>query len=130
MPVYVYECGRCSHRFEMKQGFDDEPKAVCPRCEGKAKRVFQAAPVIFKGSGFYVTDHRPSQGKDKSADGGPGKKESKGEQKLLKFWNKSSIIFASLCRDDQARAGWPHQIRVSLFTVLINTGRFDLWRSR
>jgi putative FmdB family regulatory protein len=60
MPIYEYECGTCCHRFEKRQGFDEEPKAVCPRCEGKARRVFHAAPIIFKGKGFYVTDHRPS----------------------------------------------------------------------
>jgi putative FmdB family regulatory protein len=73
MPIYEYECGSCRHRFEKRQGFDDEPKAVCPRCEGKARRVFHAAPVIFKGSGFYVTDHR----KNTESDVSPAKKETK-----------------------------------------------------
>ena len=58
MPVYEYECGHCRHRFEVKQGFHDKPKADCPQCQKPAKRVFHPAPVIFKGSGFYVTDHR------------------------------------------------------------------------
>ena len=75
MPVYEYECGFCRHRFEKKQSFNDEPKAVCPRCKGKAKRVIHAAPVIFKGSGFYVTDHRKNDG----SEGASGVKESKGE---------------------------------------------------
>jgi putative FmdB family regulatory protein len=75
MPIYEYECGSCRHRFEKRQGFDDEPKAVCPRCEGKARRVFHAAPVIFKGSGFYVTDHR----KKTESEGAPARKESKAE---------------------------------------------------
>lgn len=75
MPVYEYECGSCRHRFDMRQRFDDEPKAVCPRCEGKARRVFHAAPVIFKGSGFYVTDHRPSQEKHREPDKGGSKSE-------------------------------------------------------
>jgi putative FmdB family regulatory protein len=64
MPIYEYECGHCHHRFEMKQGFDEEPQAICPQCQGRARRVFHAAPVIFKGSGFYITDSRPSR-KDK-----------------------------------------------------------------
>jgi putative FmdB family regulatory protein len=75
MPIYEYECGSCRHRFEKRQGFDDEPKAVCPRCEGKARRVFHAAPVIFKGSGFYITDHRKKTG----SEGESVKKESKAE---------------------------------------------------
>jgi len=64
MPVYEYECGHCSFRFEMRQGFDEEPQAMCPQCQGRARRVFHSTPVIFKGSGFYVTDSR--QGKEKA----------------------------------------------------------------
>ena len=60
MPVYEYECGHCHHRFEVKQGFHDKPQAECPQCKKKAKRIFHPSPIIFKGSGFYVTDHRKS----------------------------------------------------------------------
>jgi putative FmdB family regulatory protein len=58
MPIYEYECGHCGHKFELKQGFHDKPQAACPKCRKKAKRVFHPTPIIFKGSGFYVTDHR------------------------------------------------------------------------
>ena len=58
MPIYEYECGHCQCRFEMKQGFDEEPEAMCPQCQGRARRVFQSTPIIFKGSGFYITDSR------------------------------------------------------------------------
>ncbi len=60
MPTYVYECNSCKHRFEQRQSFDDDPLTDCPRCEGSVRRVFQPAPIIFKGSGFYVTDSRPA----------------------------------------------------------------------
>ncbi len=58
MPNYEYECTHCGHRFELKQRFQDKPQAECPQCKKKAKRVFHPTPIIFKGSGFYVTDHR------------------------------------------------------------------------
>ncbi len=58
MPTYEYECGKCQFRFERKQSFDEEPVAACPQCQGKARRVIHSTPVIFKGSGFYVTDSR------------------------------------------------------------------------
>ena len=58
MPIYEYECGHCRCRFEMKQGYDEEAQAMCPQCQGRARRVFQSTPVIFKGSGFYITDSR------------------------------------------------------------------------
>ena len=77
MPIYEYECGLCRHRFERKQRFDEEPVAVCPRCQGKARRVIHSTPVIFKGSGFYVTDTR--EGGEK---GGAGaRKKGKGREK-------------------------------------------------
>ena len=58
MPIYEYECGLCQFRFERKQGFDEEPIAMCPKCQGKARRIFHSNPIIFKGSGFYTTDNR------------------------------------------------------------------------
>jgi putative FmdB family regulatory protein len=60
MPIYEYECGSCHHRFELKQSYHDKPQASCPQCKNKARRVFHPSPIIFKGSGFYVTDHRSS----------------------------------------------------------------------
>ena len=52
----------------MRQGFDEEPEAMCPQCQGRARRVFHSTPVIFKGSGFYITDSR--KGKDPEASAG------------------------------------------------------------
>jgi len=75
MPVYEYECGNCSHRFELKQGFNDKPRAECPQCQEIARRVFHPTPIIFKGSGFHVTDHRPS-GKDKEPEKSEGESEA------------------------------------------------------
>ena len=67
MPTYEYECGHCSYRFDIRQGFDDEPEAMCPQCQSKARRVFHPAPIIYKGSGFYVTDSRKSGTPDKTS---------------------------------------------------------------
>lgn len=58
MPIYEYECSSCRTRFERKQRFDDEPISICPSCQGRARRLIQAVPIVFKGSGFYVTDNR------------------------------------------------------------------------
>ncbi len=58
MPIYEYECGCCRSRFEMKQGFDEAPVAMCPHCQGKVRRVLHSTPIIFHGGGFYVTDQR------------------------------------------------------------------------
>ncbi|MFC1873512.1 FmdB family zinc ribbon protein [Chloroflexota bacterium] len=71
MPIYEYECGDCSFRFEKKQGFDDTPVAVCPECGGKVHRVFSPLPIIFKGSGFYITDSRGGGGTQESTSKAP-----------------------------------------------------------
>ncbi len=58
MPIYEYECDGCRSRFERRQGFHDEPVTECPECQGSVRRLIHPAPIIFKGSGFYVTDSR------------------------------------------------------------------------
>jgi putative FmdB family regulatory protein len=58
MPLYDYECPECGLVFEMKQSFDDEAVADCPQCQSASRRMFTPVPIIFKGSGFYITDHR------------------------------------------------------------------------
>ena len=58
MPIYQYKCDVCHCDFEKKQKFDAKPVAECPKCQGQARRVFNSVPVIFKGSGFYITDSR------------------------------------------------------------------------
>jgi putative FmdB family regulatory protein len=76
MPIYEYECKSCRHHFEKRQGFHDEPKAECPQCKGKSRRIIRASPVIFKGSGFYVTDHRPAEAKNPASEPKDTKKET------------------------------------------------------
>ena len=58
MPIYEYRCQKCAHEYEKREGFDAPAQQRCPKCRGKALRVLQAAPIVFKGSGFYQTDYR------------------------------------------------------------------------
>src|SRR5437868_12128103 len=57
MPTYEYLCQTCSHRFETWQKMTDEPLTTCPECGSHIRRVFYPAGLVFKGSGFYKTDH-------------------------------------------------------------------------
>jgi putative FmdB family regulatory protein len=90
MPTYEYECSSCGHRFEELQGIMDKPIRTCPRCGGEVRRLISGGiGVLFKGSGFYITDHRSesykkkekeekkgySQTKDKDVATKPAKKE-------------------------------------------------------
>jgi putative FmdB family regulatory protein len=74
MPTYEYECKSCSHTFEVFQSMNDQPLKDCPKCGKEVRRlIFGGAGVIFKGSGFYVTDKNKSStaksGKDTAAAG-------------------------------------------------------------
>ena len=57
MPTYEYECPS-GHRYEKREGFDAPATQRCARCRRTARRVLHAPPIVFKGSGFYVTDSR------------------------------------------------------------------------
>ena len=68
MPTYEYACRDCGEHLEVVQSFKDAPLTECGRCGGTLRKVFSAAGIIFKGSGYYVTDSRK---------GGSGSSESK-----------------------------------------------------
>lgn len=59
MPLYTYRCNACDYTFEVRQRMTDEPLTECPSCgKGEARRVINPVGVVFKGSGFYITDSR------------------------------------------------------------------------
>lgn len=62
MPKYQYHCNDCDADLEVQQKFTDDALTVCPECQGNLRKVFSAVGVVFKGSGFYKTDSRPSTG--------------------------------------------------------------------
>ena len=67
MPTYEYECRKCGHEFEFFQTMTAEPLKKCPKCRGQLRRkIGSGAGLIFKGSGFYITDYR-SEGYRKAA---------------------------------------------------------------
>ena len=61
MPVYVYHCDHCGFQFEQQQKFSDNPLKKCPECgKNLLHKVYTPVGIIYKGSGFYSTDHRSS----------------------------------------------------------------------
>jgi putative FmdB family regulatory protein len=79
MPLYEYQCKKCSHRFERLQQFSDAPVKKCPDCGGKVEQLISAPTVQFKGSGWYVTDYakKPSgASKSESKSDSEGKSDS------------------------------------------------------
>ncbi len=60
MPIYSYKCDKCGARFDRMQRFTDKPLTRCPECQGPVKRLIQPAGIVFKGSGWYITDSKKS----------------------------------------------------------------------
>ncbi len=87
MPIYVYRCDSCGAELERRQSFADAPLTKCERCHGALRKVLSPAAVIFKGSGFYVTDNHANSGTNgrngsgEKAEGGEKNGDDKSEKK-------------------------------------------------
>ncbi|MCK4258271.1 MAG: FmdB family transcriptional regulator [Halanaerobiales bacterium] len=88
MPIYEYECKNCG-RFEKLEKITASPLTECPTCAGEVHRVISAPAVIFKGSGFYVTDNRSSDYKKDTKESNPSKKDTKKSSPSKKDSNSS-----------------------------------------
>jgi putative FmdB family regulatory protein len=68
VPIYEYQCESCTDRFEIRQSMKDEPLTVCPQCGKRVQRLISSPAIMFKGSGWYVTDYsekmKPSSDSD------------------------------------------------------------------
>jgi putative FmdB family regulatory protein len=67
MPTYEYVCKECGEGFEVVQSFDAPSLSTCAACGGSLRKVFGNVGIVFKGSGFYKTDSRSSNGKGSSS---------------------------------------------------------------
>jgi putative FmdB family regulatory protein len=60
MPTYAYRGDQCGHEFEIRQSFAEDPITECPDCGMPVHRVIHPAGIVFKGTGWYITDSRPT----------------------------------------------------------------------
>lgn len=68
MPTYDYKCIKCGHTFELFHSMKETPQAVCPQCGSLAqKQISLHSGLIFKGSGFYITDYKKSSSSSSSS---------------------------------------------------------------
>jgi putative FmdB family regulatory protein len=80
MPIYTYRCENCGVQFERQQKFTDQPLTRCPECNHKTlRKVYTPVGIVFKGSGFYATDHRSPSGTPRTTGGKSGEAEKKTE---------------------------------------------------
>ncbi len=103
MPTYAYQCDACEHQFDEFQKMSDEPLTKCPKCKKKKLRrlIGGGAALLFKGSGFYITDYRSESyksaakadteaGKDGTTGTGGGESKAKSPPNSSKSPTKSS----------------------------------------
>ena len=68
MPIYEYQCEGCADKFEVKQSMKDDPLTICQKCGKHVQRLISSPAIMFKGSGWYVTDYsdkmKPSSGSE------------------------------------------------------------------
>ena len=71
MPIYEYECETCHDRFEVMQKFSEKPRKKCVKCGGPIHKILSAPALVFKGTGWYVTDYAsPERKRAQKADAG------------------------------------------------------------
>jgi putative FmdB family regulatory protein len=74
MPTYEYACKKCGDKFDIVQSFSDKPLKKHPGdCGGPVQKIFHASGIVFKGSGFYVTDSRGASSVKTAADSSTAK---------------------------------------------------------
>src|SRR6478752_7295151 len=106
MPTYQYACTDpdCGERFELVQSFTDPSASECPLCGSPVRKVFSAVGVVFKGSGFYRTDSRASNG-DGKANSGESKEQTKKESAPSSGSDGKSAATSSSSSESSTSAG-------------------------
>jgi putative FmdB family regulatory protein len=104
LPTYQYACTECGHAFEQFQSFTDDALTVCPQCQGRLRKVFNAVGVVFKGSGFYRTDSRTDGKSAVPASASTSKSDSSSGEKKSETKTESSSSTGSPAKSDSTSA--------------------------
>jgi putative FmdB family regulatory protein len=100
MPLYTYRCIENDHEFQVRQRMVDDPLTECAVCGGPVRRVVSSVGVVFKGSGFYVTDNRSS-----GAGNGGGRKSKSSESKEKESSAPSTPSTTTAAASDNGASG-------------------------
>lgn len=92
MPIYTYRCENCGVRFERQQSFSEQALTRCPECNKKAlKKVYTPVGIVFKGSGFYATDHKSPSGAGRSGKASDAKSDASSSESASPTSSASSV---------------------------------------
>jgi len=96
MPVYTYRCENCGIQFDHKQSFSDPILKICPECGKKTLyKIYTPVGIVFKGSGFYATDHRSPSGQKNTKSHSEEKSTTTGSTETTKSESTPSTTPAS-----------------------------------
>jgi putative FmdB family regulatory protein len=105
MPVYTYRCTNCGFVFDQQQRFSDASLTRCPECSKKSlQKVFQPVGIVFKGSGFYATDHRSPSGQSSRAGGNSKTGEEGGEKSSSAVEEKGSTASSEVSHEKSSES--------------------------
>ena len=104
MPTYSYKCTNCEHRFEARQRFSDDPLTECPVCGSPVRKVITPVGIVFKGSGFYVTDNKNGKASMTSTNGTGSSTTSTEKEKPDNSEKKTPAASSTPASSDKASA--------------------------
>ncbi|MFO7584344.1 MAG: zinc ribbon domain-containing protein [Anaerolineales bacterium] len=91
MPIYTYRCETCGVQFDYRQSFTDQPLKTCPECsENSLRKVIAPVGIVFKGSGWYATDHKSPSGTRNGAPKSDAKESSSSTEKATESKSDAS----------------------------------------
>jgi putative FmdB family regulatory protein len=106
MPTYEYECKSCGYSFDVFQSMSDEPLTSCPQCGKELRRLINGGSgIIFKGSGFYVTDRKSGESAKAGSSAKPAESAAKPADSAAKSADSSSAKAESGNRQAKQAAG-------------------------
>jgi putative FmdB family regulatory protein len=108
VPIYEYVCQSCAHRFEVRQKFSDAPMTSCGRCGQAVSKIISAPAIMFKGSGWYVTDYSDklkAPGQNESAEKPNGQAEKPDQKPAVSSGDTATAAPASTPATSGSDAG-------------------------
>lgn len=104
MPTYTYRCKECEHQFDQRQSFSEDALKECPACgaETGLRKVVNSVGIVFKGSGFYVTDNK--NGKNAKSNGSSSSKNESKETSTSSTKSKSDSASKSESKDSSKKS--------------------------
>ena len=128
MPTYEYACTTCGHHLDAVQSFTDDPLTICPDCGGPLRKVYGAVGIVLKGSGFYKTDSRATNGSTNGAGVKSGDIYATVVQQPFEFGRKAMELMAQVLGGDKSVV--PDSKQIFIPTLAIKKDTVDDFKAK